>query len=297
MSPKLREIKDRSPRWVKDAANYGTRRYGVWTAGSRPLPDFLIIGTKRGGTTSLWNNLLRHPQVAGMWPAARGRKSSDFFFSEWDQSLDWFRSHFTSHRSLPAADGGSLPVLAGEASPYYMYGPDIPQRMSVLVPDVRLVVLLRDPVERAFSHYQERRQEGVEPLTFGEALAAEPERLSVGADTTPLGGYDQAHDFYSYRDRGLYLPQIKRLHQYFASEQVLILRSEDFYEDYQRAFDGVCEYLGIPRLNLGRAEHHNSIPRSPMSDEVREDLSAFYRAPNAALEDYLGREFGWQQGG
>lgn len=292
LTKQLREAKDRSPRWVKDTANVVTRGWGRATAGHRPLPDFVLVGTKRGGTTSLWNNLLRHPQILGMYPASRGLKSTNYFFKHHDESLKWYRSHFPTAASRQRAGSG----ITGEASPYYMYGPHIPRQLAEAVPSARVLVLLRDPVERAFSHYQERRAEGVEHLSFEEALAAESSRLAEDEARREQDPdyYSQSHDWFSYRDRGIYLPQVQRLQRWFPAEQLLIMRSEDFYSEYQKSFDEVTDFLGVGRHDLGRAEHHNLIKRSPMEPATRAELAAFYRPHNAALEDHLGRVFEWQ---
>lgn len=293
LTRQLRTVKDRSPRWVKDAANVCSRQWGLATAGNRPLPDFVLVGTKRGGTTSLWNNLLRHPQILGMYPESRGLKSTNYFFKHHGESVRWYRSHFPTEASRRRAGSG----VTGEASPYYMYGPHIPRQLAETVPSARILVLLRDPVERAFSHYQERRSEGVEPLTFEEALAAEEARLSedrVAREQDPTY-YSQSHDWYSYRDRGVYLPQIRRLQRWFPPEQLLIMRSEDFYSGYQDAFDRVTDFLTLRRHDLGRAEHHNLIKRSPMDPATRRELAEFYLPHNQELEQYLGRTFGWQE--
>jgi hypothetical protein len=295
VSKRFEQAKEVAPRWALDVANSTTRAWGLATASFRPGPDFLIMGTKRGGTTSLWNNLLRHEQVIGMFPQVRGRKSSDYFFSDGSHSPAWYRSHFPSraHRAVRARRSGA--AVTGEASPYYMYGPHCPALIRAAVPDVRLIVLLRDPVDRAYSHYQERRQQGVETLTFEEALAAEESRLAPDEkrwldDPTY---YSEAHDFFSYRSRGVYVPQVRRIVELFDRHNVLIMRSEDFYLNYQNAFNHVTTYLGLGHHDLGLPEHHNRISRSPMAEGTRQQLLAYYHPHNQELEQFLGRRFEW----
>jgi Sulfotransferase family len=288
-------MKERAPRPALDAANTATRAFGLATARWRALPDFFIVGTKRGGTTSLWNWLDGHPQVLSMFPKPRGLKSTDFFFTASRGEPRWYRSHFhtTTYRAL--AGGRRGPVVNGEASPYYMYGPHVPRLMSEVVPDARILVLLRDPVERAYSHYQERKQQGVETLSFADALAAEEERTSeqwrqVLDDPER---YSSAVDFFSYRDRGVYLPQLERLYAAYPLEQVLVLRSEDLYAEPQKVFDAACDFLAISRHPLGHPKRHNEIKRAPMDPALREELTEFYRPHNEALYSYLGRDLGW----
>lgn len=291
------DLKDRSPRWVKDLANAGTRRYALATASRRPAPDFLVIGTKRGGTTSLFNYLLMHPGVLGLFPQSRGKKSTDYFFKERHRGAAWYRSHFHTreHRRLLTRRLGYEPV-GGEASPYYMWDPRIAAHVAEVAPDVRAVVLLRDPVERAWSHYQERIENGVEPLSFEDALAAEEARTAGELDRMLADPtyYSEAHDWYTYRARGIYLPQLKNWLSVFPQEQLLVLRSEDMYLDVQAFFDQVCSFLGVPSHTLPTTRPFNaSRATSSMPEAARAELTAYFAPHNAELEEFLGRPLGW----
>lgn len=296
----MQAVKDRSPRWVKDVANLGTRRYAVLTAGTRPAPDFLVIGTKRGGTTSLFNYMLMHPGVLGLFPRSRGKKSTDFFFSSPDRTHAsderWYRSHFHSerYRSVRARRTGYRPV-GGEASPYYVWDPRIASRVRALAPDVRAILLLRDPVERAWSHYQERCSNGVEPLSFEDALAAEEGRLEGELERMLAddGYHSDAYDWYSYRSRGVYLPQIRTWLSEFPREQLLVLRSEDMYADVQGTFDRICDYLGIPGHRLPTTRTFNASRRDTLPDAARAELTAFYADHNDELAEFLGWPNAW----
>lgn len=289
-------VKDRSPRWLKDAANTLTRAYAVRTADQRHLPDFLIIGTKRGGTTSLWNYLLQHPLVMPMFPASRGIKSPGYYYVNYGRGDAWYRSHFATERELDQIEERlSHRPLTGEACPYYMYYPPVAERVRARTPDVKIIVMLRDPVKRAYSHYWERVGDGVESLSFEEALAAEPERLrgereKMAAD--PMY-YSRAHDFYSYRDRGVYRPQLENWFSVFPREQFLITSAEALYKDEQATMDRVTEFLGLPPHALPVAERHNHLPAPPMKDDTRAELVEFFRPHNRALYELLGTDYGW----
>ena len=149
----LSQIKDSAPRWMKDAADAATRAYALQTSAGRPFPDFLIVGTKRGGTTSLFNYLLMHPGVLGLYPQLRGRKSTDFFFKERGRGERWYRSHFhtETYRRMVERRLGYRPV-SGEASPYYLWDHRIAPQVKQICGGVKAIALLRDPVERAWSH-------------------------------------------------------------------------------------------------------------------------------------------------
>lgn len=296
-APRLAQVKDLSPRWVKDVANVSTRAAALMTVQDRPGPDFLVIGTKRGGTTSLFNYLLMHPGVLGLFPQSRGKKSTDWFFADRTRSHTWYRSHFHTSRQKRrlAARLGYAPV-SGEASPYYLWDPRIAEQVRAHSPEVKAIALLRDPVERAWSHYQERTQNGVEPLGFAEALRAEPKRLEgelekMAADPTY---HSTAHDWYSYRARGIYLPQLQNWRRSFPEGQLLVVRSEDMYTDVQGVFDRISDFLGLGRATLPTTRTFNaSHRRSSVPEPARSELASFYAPYNADLEGYLGRPLGW----
>ena len=287
------------PYQAKQAARRGLRSIGIASARARPLPDFLILGTKRGGTTSLWNYLLEHPGVLAMWPAAENLKSPHYFYWHHDKGLNWYRSHFPTAASRRIKERRLRhSVVAGEASPYYLYDPRVPQRVASVIPDVRLIVALRDPVERAFSHYKERVRAGVEELSFEQALEAEPGRLAgeVEKMMAEPSYYSRRHDWYSYRDRGIYAPQLRRWRSLFPHASLLVLRSEDLYANPQETLTDVTDFLGLPPHRLRRAQRWNYKPATDMRTQTREELRDFYRAHNDDLYQLVGRDYGWGRG-
>ena len=289
-------LKDRSPRAIKDVANASTRGYAVATSFLRPYPDFLLVGTKRGGTTSLWNYLVDHPAVLPMFPGPRGLKSPEFFFGEHSRGTAWYRSHFHTgaYRAVVARRLGAAPVT-GEASPYYMWDPRVCDRVSRLMPATKAIMLLRDPVKRAYSHYQERVGQGVEPLSFADALAAEEERTAGELERmlADPAYYSTSYDWYSYRARGVYGPQVTQWRATLPADQLLVLVSEELYRDPQATLDRVSDFLGIPHHRATTFERHNFLPVAPMDDAVRRDLAAFYRPHNAEVYALLGRDLRW----
>ncbi|HSV40646.1 MAG TPA: sulfotransferase domain-containing protein [Nocardioidaceae bacterium] len=292
----MSDLKERSPDWVRELARKSTRGYGMATARQRGKPDYLIVGAKRGGTTSLFNYLRMHPGVLGMFPQPRASKSTDYFFGGAPNGSRWYRSHFHTNWYLDriGKDLGYRPVT-GEASPYYIWDPRIARLARQANPDVKAIMLVRDPVERAFSHWQERVQNGVEPLTFAEALAAEESRTAgeldrMAADPTY---HSAAHDWYTYRARGLYLPQLQNWLEVFPKEQLLVLRSEDMYSDVQTMADTVFEFLGLPKFELPTTKTFNASRRPDLPEAPAKELAEFYAPHNAELETYLGRSLEW----
>ncbi|QCW51435.1 sulfotransferase [Nocardioides dongxiaopingii] len=291
-----RSLKDRSPHWVRQAARGLTRGAGMATASRRGVPDYFVIGAKRGGTTSLFRYLRMHPGVLGLFPRSRETKSTDYFFGGAPKGETWYRSHFYPETVMARHTRrlGYRPVV-GEASPYYVWDPRIAPLARAVNPEARAIMLVRDPVERAFSHWQERVQNGVEPLSFPDALDAEASRTAgelerMGADPSYHG---EAHDWYSYRARGIYRPQLENWCTAFPREQLLVVRSEDMYADVQGTFDTVCDFLGIARHALPTTERFNASRRPDLPAATGAELYDYYAPFNADLAQWLGRPLGW----
>jgi len=288
-------VKAAVPQSLQERVRESLVHYGERTSDKRPLPDFLIIGTKRGGTTSLWRYLLEHPRVHRLFPAWN-TKTSHYFEENWGRGEAWYRSHFPTERqraALAKKVGG--PTKVGEAAPLYMFHPLAPERVAKVVPDAKLIVLLRDPVERAYSHWKERRTEGKEPLDFAEALAREGERTAgererLIADPTY---FSEAYDWHTYRARGRYLEHLEPWLDRFGPDQMLIMASETLYRDPADSYAKVLEFVGLPPHQLAKYEVFNDRKSSPIDPALREELSAYFAPHNAALEERLGMTFNW----
>ena len=203
-----------------------------------PLPEFLGLGTQKGGTTTLHRLLEQHPDV--YLPAC---KEVHFFDQNHDAGEGWYRNHFANAKAHQTS---------GEITPFYLFHPDVPGRIHNLLPTARMVVLLRDPVERTISQLFHARKRGFETLEPADALAAEPERLQSG-DPVSL----QKH---SYISRSRYLEQLDRYEALFPCEQLLILRSEDLFSTPERIWQQLLSFLelkpmdwpgALPRANAG----------------------------------------------
>lgn len=287
-----------APPAVREPVRRTLVRYGELTATRRPLPDFLIIGTKRGGTTSLWHYLVAHPLVFRLFPAWN-TKSTHYFEENWHRGGRWYRSHFPTTRQRRARERSlSGPSRVGEASPLYMFHPWVAPRVHQLLPAVRLIVLLRDPVERAFSHWKERRTEGTEPLDFAAALAQEEQRVAGDRERTLAdpGHFSPALDRYTYRARGRYLEQLEPWLQRFDRSQLLVLPSESLYRDPATTYRTVLDFLGLPRFDRVTFDVYNDRPSAPMSPRIRAELAEYYRPYNQALVRRLGVDFDWAGG-
>lgn len=295
----LRSVKRRVPKPLKKAARNAARGYGERTATRRTLPNFLVMGTKRGGSTSLWDWLVRHPHVAPMFPASQQIKSPHYFDINYYRGPDWYRSHFPTERSLDRIEHRTgVRPLCGEASPYYMFHPAAPARIAELIPNAKLLVSLRNPVDRAYSNYSERRGSGAETLsTFEAAIEAEPERLTGEAEKLLADDryYSLDHDSHSYLARGRYVEQLSTIFDHFDRSNVLVLLFDQLTKDSPGTYRQVQEFLGLPVVEVPKLPHHNRLPVPPMAAETRKKLVDYYRPHNAALAELLGMELNWDK--
>lgn len=264
------------------------RVYRYVTARQRRLPNYVIVGAAKAGTTSLWAYLKEHPQVE-----APITKEIAYFDVNYHRGIDWYRMHFP----LASKDAGHS-TQTGEATPYYLYHPHAPRRMAQIVPRAKIVMLLRNPVDRAFSHYQLKIKRRQEPLSFDEAIAAETERLAGEVEKLLRDDryYSTAHDRYSYLDRGRYAEQIERWQKFFPAEQILILEASDLFKRTAETYAQVLDFLGLPRWQP--AQFGNRYPgeyHEKMCATTRAQLVEYFAPHNERLYQLLGKRFDWDR--
>ncbi len=197
------------------------------------LPDFLGIGTQKGGTTYLHGLLQQHPKVHLAHP-----KELHFFTLHQHRGLKWYSQHF---EAAPADN------RCGEITPYYLFHPLAAERIAAALPKVKLIVLLRDPVERALSQYFHSKRLGLEPLDFEDAFAAESKRLADAESALKRGETHKSHQQHSYLSRSRYEQQLLRFEKLFPSEQLLVLRSEDLFEQPEGIWEQVMVFLELDK--------------------------------------------------
>ncbi|MDQ1597756.1 MAG: hypothetical protein QOI70_1180 [Microbacteriaceae bacterium] len=287
---------------VKAAGSNLFRVLGAATASSRPLPDFLLIGTKRGGTTSLYYDILKMPQVGTLFPSAKHlpkaneTKGVHYFDSNYWRGERWYRSHMpTKAARLRAERALGKPVVVGEASPYYLFHPLAAERAAALVPDTRIIALLRDPVMRTYSHWKERRRSNAEPLDFIEALEAESSRLDGEEERlrNDPSYYSYPHEQQSYVAQSRYVRSLTRWVELFGPEKVLVLASEEYYADPAATLAKVAAFLGVDYVPVAEAEHLNAAAGGDVDPDTRARLSALFAQDNADLETLIGRRLPW----
>lgn len=278
-------------RLARSLAKSSLRTYGTLTSPLRGLPDFMIIGGKRCGTTSMHDYISRHPLVAPLFPRAQKIKGVHFFDTNYHRGGAWYRSHFPSRPYLSRlGKEHGVRAISGEASPYYLFHPHAARRARADVPDAKLVVLVRNPVDRAYSHYRERVRHGAEDLSFERALDEEEERVA-GEEDRMLADetYNSwPHENLSYFQQGRYARALERWFDEFPRERFLFLISEDVFDDPEAAYRKLTAFLGLPQLAVPRFEKLNYHPGSPMAEPTRASLTQRYSEDNRRLEEMLG---------
>jgi len=259
--------------------------YRTLTAPLRGLPSVLILGAQKGGTTSLFNYLARHPDVLPPFG-----KEIHYFDLHYARGLQWYRGRFPYQYRL----GGAALTL--DASPYYLFHPQAPSRAARLLPSARLIVLLRNPVDRALSHYQHEVRGGREPLSFEAAIDKEAERLAGEEERLRAqpGYYSFNHHRYAYAGRGHYVEQLRRWVEHYPRSQLLVLQSERLFRDPGAAVGTVQQFLG---LRAHRGESYKPFLQGDyareMRSELRRRLATYFESHNRELFRWLGEEYDW----
>lgn len=282
LSKNMQQKKTPIPTIIRNKLSELKRRLN---SSSRMLPSFVIIGTARGGTTSLFNYLSLHPHIA---PPVK--KEVAFFCTHFQKGMAWYRSHFPVK--------GDPAVITGEASPYYLSHPKAAIRLKQTMPDIKIIVLLRNPVERAFSSYKNIKKLGLEPAPdFKTAVSLEKER-TAGEEIKISGSdnyYSSKHQHYSYLGRSIYHKELQRWFSQFPEKQFMIINSESFYEDPVKTYNSVIAFLGLAPHDPGPLKRFNESSKGEkLNPEFRNQLIEFFKPHNEELFRMIQKRFDWK---
>ena len=282
-----------APTAARRAAHSVSVSAGRLTRRARMLPGFLIVGAQRSGTTSMYRTLAQHPAIL----KAVLHKGVHYFDTGYDHGLGWYQGHFPlrARAALARRATGDVP-LTFESSPYYMFHPLAAERISRDLPGVKLLVLVRDPVERAYSAHAHELARGYETEPFERALELEDQRLAGEAEriVSEPGYLSHSHQHHAYLTRGLYAGQLDRLGQAVGRDRVHVVDSGRFFTDPEPVYDGVLDFLGLRQHGYPVFERHNARPRSPMPETLRATLNDHFAAPDERLTGWLGHPPSWR---
>jgi hypothetical protein len=269
----------------------GTNKYRLFTSPLRTLPDFIVVGAQRCGTSSLFRYLKRHPNIS---PSII--KEIQFFSINYRKGILWYRSFFPSlFQKYYFQLILDKKLICGEATPFYIIHPWAIKLIADTLPKVKLLLLLRNPVDRAYSHYHHSVRRGCETLKFEDAIAREKERISTEYEKMLKKESNVSSSFgvYSYLTRGKYFDQVQRLFKYIPRSRVSILRSEDFFQDPEEILQNVFSFLNVKPYKLPRYKIYGNHGYEKMNPETRQNLIEYFRPFNQRLYEYLGVDFHW----
>ena len=232
--------------------------------------NFFVVGAQKSGTTSLYSLLDTHPDCCLTRP-----KELHFFDDERN-----FHGSVVDYGPLHQSLQPKLGQICGECTPVNMFYPPAMERIYLYNASAKLICILRNPVERAFSHWNMQRQRGVEQLSFIQALHQESSRMADGI-------FSANYRLYSYCNRGLYSDQLKRILSWFPASQVLILRFDEFKGDPAKVLNRITSFLGIQQWPIPLKHEHARAYEDEMCSESREYLRNFFSSELEYLQTML----------
>ncbi len=270
--------------FISNIAGVFTKRilrfFKIQTNYFRLKPSYIIIGVQKGGTTSLFDYLSQHKQVKN--PKV---KEIYFFGSSFIHSLKWYFSHFPFGKNK----------ITGEATPDYLGDELAPFRLHMHLPKAKLIVLLREPASRAFSHYKMEVNRGREGLDFDKAFFAEDARLEHLEKLVyhKPEEYRFANSRLTYKRHGLYYEQLQRWFSYFPKEQFLIIDSEEFFNETEKSFRKVEKFIGLDTDNTVTFDISNKGNYTVNHSQDLSSIKEFYKPHNEKLFSLIGKRFDW----
>lgn len=262
-------------------------RRATWR--QRGLPGCIIIGAQKSGTTSLFYFLSQHPQLLPPF-----YQEVHYFDGGLDPCIDtyqqgpaWYRASFPLKKQLNRG------ARTFEISPLYIFNPLVPARINETLPEVKLIALLRNPADRAISHYFHEKRKGRESLPILEAFEQEEERLK---EVKARRDYkNRIFINYSYKSRGLYAEQLKKYYARFSPDQILVLKSEDLFSHTMETLREIFGFMGVEQNFKPKNVAPKNVGENKMAvnQKVLDYLNEYFAPHNKSLYDLLHRDFGW----
>ena len=257
--------------------------YG-WSSPLRVLPDLIVIGVVRSGTTSLYHYLSQHPSII-----KSAHDELGYFDSNYKLGLNWYKSFFPSIFEKKKIERKNGKFLTYDVTPFYIYNQKAPQRIHQILPNSKLIVILRNPIDRSYSNYFLGNQE----KKFEEIIANEKKILNKIDKNNVDEYYNFVHT--SMLARGFYAEQLETWYKIFPKNQILIIKSEDFAIQTNKIMNEIFNFLGLENFNILDNSKKNKIMYEPMKEETRKELIEYFRPYNKKLYSMINRNFNWEK--
>ena len=243
------------------------------------IPDFIIVGARKAGTTSLYNYLIKHPAIAE--PVTKEIHYFDYYYNK--LPLAWYKACFGNKKKWQ---------IIGEATPEYLTNHYAAQRIHKLKPNMKIIILLRNPIDTSFSDWKMQVMKGNEYLNFHSAIKAEEERLRGEWSKVLRGEYSEKYMMYAYLSRSYYYEYIKKYYEYFDKKQILIIKSEDLFNNPEVIMKEVYAFLNQPYIQQEYQIFNKGFENS-LSKGLRAEVSKLYKTYNKKLYNLINRDMDW----
>ena len=280
------------PAWQEHPNNFSIgRAFQMATSSVRTLPDFIIIGSSKAGTWAIHNYLLQHPDID------YSARNIHFFEYAYSNKISWYKSHFPTklYKSLVESIH-KRKCLMSEHTSTYLHHPLIPQRVKDGIPDVKLIVSLRNPIDRAYSNYHMFVRIGTEKRTFEDAVFSEIKRIEIIKENDNFQiknpNFSNCIEF-NYLRHGTYVDKLENWLKFFRREQFCIVENKDLSKNPQQVLDKIFEFLNVPHFKLRQEERWNVGKYKKMKESTRKTLEDFFKPYNERLYKLLGQNFSW----
>ena len=254
----------------------------------RVLPDFIIIGSMKCGTTSLYYDICEHPCVS-----AAAYDEIGFFDSNFHLGLNWYRSMFPTKGQIDDVRRKEGVAITGEDTPFYFWNPIAAKRIQKILPNIKLIIILRNPIDRAYSEYQDLVSRESNSPSFETFIENEINTRKKGIIITEEN-FEIFNQNDSYLLKGIYIDQLKIWAGLFPKEQIFTLSTESLNSDPTASMESVFQYLNLPDYKIKKPQHQKQKKYTPMDSQTRKLLIEFFKPHNERLFKFIGKEFDWE---
>ena len=270
-------------------------KYCSLTGSFHTLPDFLIIGFVKCGTTSMYQYLMKHPDIN-----RSSGKEIDYFDRFYSRGINWYKVKFPLKiKKFFIKNIVKKNFLTGEATPRYIEHPHALTRIKKTVPNAKFIILMRNPIDRAFSHYNMNMTNELEYLSFEDALKKEKKRIKGRYEKMQKieDYYSWDYDIFGYLEHGIYVKYLKKWMDVFPKEQFLIIQTEEFKKNTSEVYSETLKFLNLPKHELDKYTFHKKLDykKRVMKQETRKHLSEYFKPFNEELYEFLGVNYHWDE--
>ena len=270
--------------------NFVKRNTAGITGPFRVLPDFIIIGSMKCGTTSLYYDICEHPCVS-----AAAYDEIGFFDSNFHLGLNWYRSMFPTKRQIEGVRRKEGVAITGEDTPFYFWNPVAAKRIQKLLPNIKLITILRNPIYRAYSEYQDQASNESDFPSFETVIENE---MNMKRNDTSLITEENFEIFKQKNSnllKGIYVDQLKIWTRLFPKGQIFTLTTEDLNSDSIGTLELVFQYLNLPKYKIKNPQYKKQKKYVSMNTQTRKLLIQFFKPHNEELFKFIGKKFDWDR--